>query len=83
MHLRLDAATKRKLERAALYAQTTVSEFVLSRALQAAEEILEAHEQNVLSAADWEAFYKALENSPQPNEALKKGFRRYREQRQP
>ena len=77
MHLRLDAASKRKLERAAAYAHKSLSEFVLSKALAAAEEILEKHEQYVLVDADWEAFYQALKNPPNPNEALREGLRWY------
>ena len=78
MHLRLDSASKRKLERAATYAEKTVSEFVLSQALEAADQVLEAHEQHVLTTADWEAFCKALDRAPRPNKALKQGFRWYR-----
>jgi len=81
MHLRLNTAAKRKLERAASYAHKSVSEFVLLRALEAADKTLEAHEQNVLSTADWQAFYRALDKPPRPNKALKKGFRWYRAQR--
>ncbi len=80
MHLRLDAASKRKLERAAAYAEKTVSDFVLSQALEAADQVLEAHQQHVLSTADWEAFCKALDRPPRPNKALKQGFRWYRAQ---
>lgn len=78
MHLRLDAATKRKLERAAAYAQKSVSDFVLSQAVEAANEVLKAHDQHVLSTADWETFCKALDRPPKPNRALKQGFRWYR-----
>jgi uncharacterized protein (DUF1778 family) len=39
MHLRLDELSKRKLERAAAYDHKSVSEFVLSKALEAAEEM--------------------------------------------
>lgn len=79
MHLRLDAKAKRKLERAAAYAETTVSDFVLANAVAAAERVIEAHEKVALSARDWDAFYEALVNPPEPNEALKKAARRYRE----
>jgi uncharacterized protein (DUF1778 family) len=79
MHLRLDSTSKRKLERAAAYAERTVSEFVLSQALAAAEQVIESHEQHVLSTADWETFCKALDRPPRPNKALKQGFRWYRE----
>ena len=78
MHLRLDTATKRKLERAAAYAQKSVSDFVLLQAVEAANEVLKAHDQHVLSTADWETFCKALDRSPKPNRALKQGFRWYR-----
>lgn len=78
MHLRLDATTKRKLERAAAYAQKSVSDFVLSQAVEAANEVLKAHDQHVLSTADWETFCKALDRPPKPNRALKQGFRWYR-----
>ena len=75
MHLRLDAATKRKLERAAAYVQKSVSDFVLSQAVEAANEVLKTHEQHVLSTVDWETFCKALDRPPKPNRALKQGFR--------
>jgi uncharacterized protein (DUF1778 family) len=78
MHLRLDAATKRKLERAAAYAQKSVTDFVLSQAVEAADQVLRAHEHHVLSTADWETFRKALDRPPKPNRALKEGFRWYR-----
>jgi len=78
MHLRLDAASKRKLERAASYAQQSITDFVLSQALEAANQVLKSHEQHVLSTADWNTFCKALDKPPKPNKALKQGFRWYR-----
>ncbi len=78
MHLRLDVATKRKLERAAAYAQKSVTDFVLSQAVDAAEQVLKTHEQHVLSTADWETFRKALDRPAKANRALKEGFRWYR-----
>ena len=44
VHLRLDAKSKRKLERAAAYEETTVSRFVLRNAVAAAERMIEARE---------------------------------------
>ena len=41
MHLRLDAKTKRTLERAAAYEETSVSDFVLANAVAAAERVIE------------------------------------------
>ena len=79
MHLRLDAKTKRKLERAAAYEETTVSAFVLANAVAAAERVIASHEKITLSARDWDAFYDALVNPPEPNEKLRQAARRYRE----
>lgn len=79
MHLRLDARTKRTLERAAAYEETRLSDFVLESAVAAAERIINSHERITLSATDWETFYNALINPPEPNEKLKEASRRYRE----
>ena len=79
VHLRLDARTKRKLERAAAYEDTTVSRFVLQNAVAAAERVIEARERIVLPATDWDAFHDALLNPPAPNAALQRAARRYRE----
>jgi uncharacterized protein (DUF1778 family) len=79
MHLRLDTAAKRKLARAAAYQNASVSDFVLVHAVAAAERVIEAHEKVTLSEADWDVFYEALVNPPEPNEKLKEAVRRYRE----
>ena len=79
VHLRLDTRSKRKLERAAAYEETTVSRFVLHNAVTAAERVIEAHERNVLPATDWDAFHDALLNPPAPNAVLRRAARRYRE----
>jgi uncharacterized protein (DUF1778 family) len=79
MHLRLDAKTKRKLERAAAYEETTVSDFVMTNALAAAERVIDSHEKITLSAKDWEDFHDALVNPPEPNERLRQAAGRYRE----
>ena len=64
VHLRLDARSKRKLERAAAYEETTVSRFVLHSSVAAAERVIEAREQIVLPATDWDAVHDALLNPP-------------------
>ncbi len=79
MHLRLDAKTKRRLERAAAYEETTVTDFVLANAVAAAERVIESHEKITLSATDWDVFHDALINPPDPNKTLKEAARRYRE----
>jgi uncharacterized protein (DUF1778 family) len=79
MHLRLNAKSKRKLERAAAYEATSISDFVLGQAVAAAERIIKAHEKITLSAPDWEIFYNALVDPPEPTKKLKAAVRRYRE----
>jgi uncharacterized protein (DUF1778 family) len=74
MHIRLDAPTKQKLERAAAYAHKSLSEFVLGQALDAADEVIHEHETLTLSQADWEVFLDALDNPPRPNTKLKRAF---------
>ena len=77
--LRLDAEAKRKLERAAACERTTVNRFVLASAMAAAERVVEGRERIVLSADDWDAFHDALLDPPEPNAALRRAARRYRE----
>ena len=79
LNLRFDARTRRKLERAAAYEETTLSRFVLHNAVAAAERVIEAREGIVLPATDWDTFHDALLNPPAPNAALKRAARRYRE----
>lgn len=79
VHLRMDGRTKRTLERAAAYEATTVSRFVLSSAIAAAEHVIESKERVVLPASDWDAFHSALLDAPEPNAVLKAAARRCRE----
>lgn len=74
MHIRLDALSKQKLERAAAYAHKSLSEFVLGPALNAADEVIHDHEILTLNEADWEVFLDALENPPKPGTKLKRAF---------
>src|SRR5258708_9867537 len=70
MHLRIDASTKRKLERAAAYEQTSVTDFIMVNAVAAAERVIDAREKITLSPVDWEVFYDALINPPEPKRQL-------------
>ncbi len=78
MHLRLDAKTKRKLEQAAAYEETSVTDFVLANAAAAAVRVINSREKITLSVKEWDVFYDALVNPPEPNEKLE-AARRYRE----
>ena len=78
VHLRLDAKSRHKLERAAAYEETTMSRFVVANAVAAAERVIEAHEKMVLSATDWDAFHDALLSPPEPNARLRAAARRHK-----
>lgn len=70
MHIRLDAVSKQKLEKAANYSHKKLSEFVLTQSLAAAENIINEHEHVILSQTDWSLFLDALENPPARNTKL-------------
>jgi uncharacterized protein (DUF1778 family) len=74
MHIRLDALTKLKLERAAAYTQKSLSDFVLGQALHAADEVIHEHETLTLNEADWGVFLDALDDPPGPRAKLKRAF---------
>lgn len=79
VHLRMNGRTKRTLERAAAYKDTTVSRFVLSSAIAAAERVIESRERIALPTTDWDTFCDTLLNPPEPNEALRAAAHRHRE----
>jgi uncharacterized protein (DUF1778 family) len=74
LHIRLDAASKQILEKAAGYCHKKLSDFVLSQSLAAAENIISEHEQITLSNTDWELFLDVLENPPAKNAKLKEAL---------
>ena len=74
VQVRIDPTAKRRLERAAALASTTVSAFVVSSALDAADALIRERETLVLGERDWEVFFDALANPPNPNAALRKAF---------
>jgi uncharacterized protein (DUF1778 family) len=78
LHIRLDGDSKQKLERAAAYVNRSLSEFVLSRALDAADTVILEHETLRLSDADWQVFLDALEHPPEPNAWLRQAFTEHR-----
>jgi len=77
LHVRLDADTKRLLERAAAYANTSVTDFILSHAREAAEAVIAGNEQLPLGPEAWEAFLHAIEAPPEPTPALRAAVAAY------
>ncbi|NJA06953.1 MULTISPECIES: DUF1778 domain-containing protein [unclassified Methylomonas] len=74
MHIRLDALSKQKLEKAASYSHKKLSEFVLTQSLAAAENIINEHEQISLSKTDWTLFLDALENPQAKNAKMQEAL---------
>jgi uncharacterized protein (DUF1778 family) len=64
INLRLDAASKQRLERAALLEGQTLSRYVLGTALMRAEQVISEHETMVLSGRDAQVFFDRLANPP-------------------
>ncbi len=79
LSLRLDGPAKRKLEQAAAYSNTSMTRFVLESALKNAEEVVHRHQRITLSDNDWDVFYEALLNPPEPNKAMREGMKWYRD----
>jgi uncharacterized protein (DUF1778 family) len=74
INLRLSRESKRKLERAAAYADKTLTDFVIGSALREAETIVRKREVITLSADEWERFQDLVLNPSPPNRRLKRAF---------
>ncbi len=74
VQMRIDPAAKRMLERAAALSNTTVSAFVVNHALEAADHLIRERERLVVSDRDWNLFFDALVDPPEPNAALREAF---------
>jgi uncharacterized protein (DUF1778 family) len=79
LHLRLDPVAKRKLEQAAAYSQKSLSEFVLTHAVHAAEQVIQTHETLVLDDHARDLFFEAILNPPKSNQALRDALKWYDE----
>src|SRR5690242_17181654 len=72
VQLRLRPAQKAVLARAAQLRRTSLSNFMLEHAYEAAQQVLAEQVDIILPPAEWEAFRKALDAPPRPIPALKK-----------
>ncbi len=79
LNIRCDTRTRELLDRAAGYTHVSVSEFVLSRAVTAAERIVQEQESITLNAEDFHDFLAALDAPGDPSPALRKAFERHGE----
>jgi uncharacterized protein (DUF1778 family) len=77
--LKLTIEQKEKLSLAAAMRCLSLSEYLLELALNAATEEIPEPEKIVLKERDWEIFREAVENPPEPNEALKAAIKDHQE----
>jgi uncharacterized protein (DUF1778 family) len=80
LEARLSADAKAIIQHAADLTDRSLSEFVVSSALEAAKQTIREHEVIVLSARDSALFVEALLDPRGPNDALLAAADRYREQ---
>ena len=78
LNFRLPVELKEKIERAAVVSGVTVTDFAISALVNSADNVLEKHQNRVLSDRDRDIFLALIENPPEPNEALKKAVQEYK-----
>ena len=72
---RVDAKTKRLVERAARLERRSLTDFCMTALARAAQQALEQHASLFLSEADRAAFFDTLVNPPKPNARLRRALR--------
>lgn len=77
INLRLKSSVKRYIERAASFEGKTVSNFILSSALDRAEKTVKAYETMSLNLKDSEIFFEALTNPVSFNSKLSEAFKEH------
>ena len=81
IEINLTQAQKETLEKAASIRCLSLSDYLLEAALNLAEEQPLQPESIILSERDWEIVTAALENPPEPNEALKAAIKKHQEKK--
>ena len=77
LNFRLNSRQKDLIERAACITGQSVSDFATSTLVERARRIVEHH--TVLSNRDRDIFLAMLDADPEPNAALKRAVKRYKE----
>lgn len=72
---RVDAETKRMVERAAALERRSVTDFCLTALTEATRETITRHESLSLSERDRAVFFDTLIHAPKPNARLRRAFR--------
>jgi uncharacterized protein (DUF1778 family) len=71
---RVDAQTKKLVERAAALERRSLTDFCLTALAEATRATITRHEAIVLSDRDRQAFFVALVHPPKPNARLRRAF---------
>jgi len=77
IEIRIRPKDKAKLEKAASIFGLSLSAFMLSNSLKAAQEGLSTQSRITLSENEWKSFVKVMENPPRPNKALLAAARKH------
>ena len=77
MNFRTKPRIKQVIQQAAALSGVDDSVFTMTAAYKAALATLAAHEKTLLSAADHQAFFAALDQTPEPSDALRDAFKRH------
>jgi len=79
LDFRLNRQLKDLIERAALLTGQNVSDFAVSVLTERARQVVQEHETTVLSDRDRDLFLAMLDKDAEPNEALKKAAKRFKQ----
>lgn len=77
MNFRTKQRIKDTIQKAAALSGVDDSTFTMVAAYREAQNIIETHERTQIAPVDHEAFFAALDSTPEPTEALRKAFRRH------
>lgn len=77
--LRVNSSQKALLEKAAALKGISLSAYLLSNALEAAQSDITAYQKLVLSDRDRDLFLALFENPPKPNQALTKAMQTFQQ----
>jgi uncharacterized protein (DUF1778 family) len=78
LNFRLPVELKEKIERAAIVSGVTVTDFAISVLANSAADVLEKHQNRILSDRDRDIFLAMLDSDGEPNDELKKLAQEYK-----
>lgn len=76
---RIRSEDKMKIANAADLMGLSTSEFLISRAIEAADNILHSHQNITLSERDWDIVMDAVNTPAEPNELLRQAAARFKD----